>query len=490
MLRGFAPVDASDDCSVTGISLDSRTVQPGGLFLAVAGISSHGLDYVDTALQKGARAVAYEPRGDADRKLLEQVSRIPSWVAVPGLSQCAGEIASRFYGVPSAGLFTVGITGTNGKTSVASFVAQLSERLGQRCGIMGTLGNGFEGALDQSTHTTADAVTVQQTLATLRDAGAVAVAMEVSSHALSQARVGGVGFDVAVFTNLSRDHLDYHGTMQAYAEAKRSLLEVPGLTTAVVNMDDAEGQNWLASAPGQLSLLSYSMADNCADLYLSSVSLSLSGLEASLHYKGESISLKAPLIGQFNLSNILAAAAVMLARGFDMARIVECLPLLKPAPGRMQLLPSVTAGQPAVVVDYAHTPDALEQALAALRPHCAGTLHCVFGCGGNRDKGKRPMMAAIAEKLADRVIVTDDNPRTESPERIVADILRGVDAADNITVEHDRAAAIAKALSEAGEDDCVLIAGKGHESYQLVGDQCHDFDDAEVAMAWLREHAS
>ncbi len=483
LLAGFADVLPSDDVTVTGLSMDSRNLSEGALFLAVQGITSHGLCYVERALDQGGSAVAYEPAVGIEPYLLSQEK---PFVAVEALAEKAGYIAARFYGEPSRKLFVVGITGTNGKTSVAYFLAQIMPAAGFKSGVMGTLGCGMLGSLETASHTTADAVSVQAELAKLKQQEVQGVAMEVSSHALTQGRVNGVEFDAAVFTNLSRDHLDYHGDMESYAKAKRALLASPGLKVAVVNIDDTEGRRWQKVAPDGVKLVAYSVANETADVFLSVVELTQNGFSGRLHWQGESAAFSAALMGRFNLSNLLACAAVMLANNTSLGQVAKSLKGVAPAPGRMQLIETSSA-QPSVVVDFAHTPDALDKALSALKEHCCGELFCVFGCGGDRDAGKRPMMAAVSERLAGKVFVTDDNPRTESAAAIVAQIMDGFANRESVTLIHDRKKAIAAAISLAGAGDCVLIAGKGHETYQLIGHKKHPFNDVEVAVSCLRE---
>jgi UDP-N-acetylmuramoyl-L-alanyl-D-glutamate--2,6-diaminopimelate ligase len=349
-------------------------------------------------------------------------------------------------------------------------------------GSIGTLGAGLHGALKPTGFTTPLVLQLHALLADLHDAGARAVAMEVSSHALDQGRVDGVHFDVAVFTNLTRDHLDYHGDMQSYAAAKAKLLAWPGLRAAVVNIDDAFGRELCAGLPSTTHCISMSSRGAQADVRADNIVLDSSGISFDLLLGDARFAVQSPLLGRFNVDNLLAVAGILHALGDASAAIASTLTQLQPIPGRMNRLGG-SAGHPLVVIDYAHTPDALEQALISLREHAHGRVVCVFGCGGERDRGKRAQMAQIAERNADVVIVTDDNPRSEDGDAIVADIMSGFAQPQTVLVQRDRAAAISRAIGEAGPDDIVLVAGKGHEPYQEVLGVRHPFDDASIARA-------
>ncbi|MHB8823100.1 MAG: UDP-N-acetylmuramoyl-L-alanyl-D-glutamate--2,6-diaminopimelate ligase, partial [Pseudomonadaceae bacterium] len=396
--------------------------------------------------------------------------------------------AGRFYGEPSRILHLLGVTGTNGKTSVSQLVAQALDRLGERCGIIGTLGNGFHGELEQGYHTTPDTIGVQATLASLKQHEARAVAMEVSSHGLEQGRVAALAFDVAVFTNLSRDHLDYHGSMEAYAAAKARLFDMPGLRCRVINLDDAFGRS-LAAQPQESRLITYSLEDASADLYCPEPQLDDDGIHARLITPQGERSLRSPLLGRFNVSNVLAAVGALLGMDWPLDEILAVLPELHGPAGRMQRLGG--GDLPLVVVDYAHTPDALEKVLTALRPHARGQLVCLFGCGGERDRGKRALMAQVAERLADRVVATDDNPRNEPAEQILEDIRQGFAQPERVQFRPGRGAAIAAAIAAAQPEDVVLLAGKGHEDYQEicgVRQPFSDLDEARKALAAWEKH--
>jgi UDP-N-acetylmuramoyl-L-alanyl-D-glutamate--2,6-diaminopimelate ligase len=464
---------APSDLMIRELTLDSRSVRGGDLFLAVPGGSFDGRDHIADALKRGAAAVAYEVEG---AKVLP-ITDVPL-IPVKGLAAQLSDIAGRFYGDPSRSLNMVGVTGTNGKTSVTQLVAQALDLLGQRCGIVGTLGTGFYGALQSGRHTTPDPIAVQATISDLRKAGARAVAIEVSSHGLDQGRATALAFDVAVLTNLSRDHLDYHGTMQAYGEAKAKLFAWSDLRCRVINIDDEFGRS-LAAEKRESRLVTYSQVDSSAYLYCRDARFDDEGVRATLVTPQGQHLLRSSLLGRFNLSNVLAAVGALLGLDYPLDEILKVLPQLEGPVGRMQRLGG--GSRPLVVVDYAHTPDALEQVLTALRPHAKGQLLCLFGCGGDRDRGKRPLMAEVVERLADRVLVTDDNPRTEAPPRIFDDIRQGFAAPQSVRFIEGRGQAIAEIIASATASDVVVLAGKGHEDYQEINGQRQPFSDLEEA---------
>jgi UDP-N-acetylmuramoyl-L-alanyl-D-glutamate--2,6-diaminopimelate ligase len=490
-----APTAALASVVVDDVTLDSRDVTNGALFLALRGRTQHGLAFLPQVLAQGARAVLWEDDGATPAPTL------PGGVVglgVPSLGARAGLLADRFFGEPSAQLWVAGVTGTNGKTTVAWLVAQGLESCGRAAGYLGTLGGGRVAAVQPSTHTTRDAVSVHRELAQLRDAGATAVGMEVSSHALDQQRVAGVRFRSAALTNLTRDHLDYHGSMEAYAAAKARLFDWPGLGSRVLNVDDAFGAQLAqrVDAPGRVivtgraahsaPLTARLAAQGAGWVRAESVALTPGGQLiriASHRGRGE---LSSTLIGDFNSDNLLTALAILLSAELPLDRALRALSAAQAAAGRMETVSR--AGQPLALVDYAHTPDALAKALRAARGHAQGRLIVVFGCGGERDAGKRPLMAAVAAELADEVVITDDNPRRESPARIVADIVSGLPAGHRAQVVHDRAAAIELAVATARVGDVVLVAGKGHEDYQIVGDARRPFSDQATLRAALQRH--
>jgi UDP-N-acetylmuramoyl-L-alanyl-D-glutamate--2,6-diaminopimelate ligase len=491
LLEGLTTVAPEKDREVTGLTLDSRQVRPGSLFLACAGGGGHGLQFLQQALDKGAAAVAWEPNGEWSGSRVEQMAAGMSvpLLRVENLRRNANNIAGRFFGHPSRSLSVIGYTGTNGKTSSTQFLAQVLSAIGQ-CGVIGTLGNGFPGDLRPGTHTTPDPVDLQSILFDLRARGADAVAMEVSSHALDQGRVEAIHFDIAVLTNLSRDHLDYHGTMEEYGASKLRLFRMPGLRCVILNLDDPFGYEVLQQLPAGVPAVGYGLQrpDLLPDrldgwIWAEEIETDGSGMQIRLQTsRGDGV-FHSALLGRFNVSNLMSVLAVLLFQGVPLSEALQRLSVLRTVAGRMERFGG--GDQPLVVVDYAHTPDALEHALQAARDHTAGRLICVFGCGGDRDRGKRPQMGAIAERYADLVIVTDDNPRSEDGDRIVADILAGMDQPDGAKVERDRAAAIHGAVAEGNAGDLVLICGKGHEDYQLVGDQRLHFCDREQVRAAL-----
>ncbi|MEO8161002.1 MAG: UDP-N-acetylmuramoyl-L-alanyl-D-glutamate--2,6-diaminopimelate ligase, partial [Arenimonas sp.] len=407
LLAGETQLRAGFDPLLQGLSMDSRALKPGDAFVALAGASTHGLRYLAQARDAGVAAVLFEPPAPANTTLP------PEAVAVEGLRGKLGRLADRFYDGPSRHMQVTGVTGTNGKTSTVQLIAQALSLHGEHAGTIGTLGAGLYGRHVAGERTTPDVIAVHRLLAQLRDEGATQVAMEVSSHALDQGRVDAVAFKVAVFTNLSRDHLDYHGSMVEYGQAKARLFGWPTLRTVVINLDDAFGAQLFEAVPALVAKIGVS-ARGAAKASLRAVSPTLSpaGLQFQLAQGQGSFDVASPLLGRFNIDNLLSVAGTLRALGWPLAEVAAMLPRLSPVDGRMSRVGG-NHGQPLVVVDYAHTPDALEQALASLREHTPGRLTCVFGCGGDRDRGKRPQMAAIAEAGADRVIVTDDNPRSE-----------------------------------------------------------------------------
>ncbi|MFT3789819.1 MAG: UDP-N-acetylmuramoyl-L-alanyl-D-glutamate--2,6-diaminopimelate ligase [Rudaea sp.] len=487
LLAGIAPADAlaaSGDIVVRGLALDSRRVREGDAFFALSGTTAHGIAFAPKAVAQGAVVVLAERTEAASRA--SGIGVVPE-IWIDDLHDRVGEIAARFFDRPSESMRVIGVTGTNGKTSIVQLLAAALQDLGARAATIGTLGAGLVGAIREGERTTPDAISVQALLAEFRDVGASHVAMEVSSHAIEQGRVNAVAFEVAAFTNLTRDHLDYHGTMDAYGAAKARLFVWPGLRAAVINVDDAFGRGLVKDLPASVQGLKYGVDNVAADIVATNVVTSGDGLQFHLRTPWGEGDVATSLLGRFNVSNLLAVAGCLGALGFDFAQIRAALTDAKPVVGRMNRLGGGAA--PLVVVDYAHTPDALEQALTNLRAHCEGRLICVFGAGGERDRGKRPQMAAIVERLADRVIVTDDNPRNENGDFIVAQILEGFAHRGAATVQRDRARAIALALREAKAGDVVLIAGKGHEPYQEIAGVMHPFDDLAVARAALEANA-
>jgi len=492
LLKGVVPISVEQDCEITSLTIDSRDVVKGSLFVALKGTQQHGLNYASSVAEKGAAAIIWESDVNTQTQNLE----LPQ-IEVNDLRDNLGEIANRFYSSPSQSLNVIGITGTDGKTSVSHFIAQSLNN----CAVMGTLGIGLLSDLQTATHTTPDVITTHKNIATMELQQIKSVAMEVSSHALDQGRVAGVNFDVAVLTNLTRDHLDYHGTVEAYAEAKAKLFAWSDLKALVLNLDDEFGvemaQKWgcvfnnASTNAYQTQIIGYgvgSIADYPANsLVAVNAEFNSSGLSAQIHFDGQVAELKASVLGRFNLSNLLAALGAILALGDSLQNAVTELNKVHTVAGRIE---KVSDADVLAVVDYAHTPNALETVLKALREHTQNQLICVFGCGGDRDAGKRPLMAKIAEANSDVVIVTDDNPRSEDPQIIMKDIVAGFIYPAKATVEYDRATAIRLALKQASSGDTVLIAGKGHENYQILASGTIDFSDREEANKALQELAA
>jgi UDP-N-acetylmuramoyl-L-alanyl-D-glutamate--2,6-diaminopimelate ligase len=522
LLEGMTRVPGVANREVRGLQTDSRRVQNGDLFLAVPGMLADGRDFIGDAVASGACAIVYEKGDD----FVFHGAPVPAF-GTDGLHRKIGIIADRFYGSPSRRLVVVGVTGTNGKTTCTQLLAQALDNMesresalgsppspygrgnegegraplplsptpspargegsgpwrargARRCAIIGTLGSGFPGALNASIHTTPDAVTIQRLMADYLGQGAAQVSMEVSSHALEQGRVNGVQFHVAVFTNLSRDHLDYHSDMTAYGQAKARLFAMEGLKYAVINHDDAFGRQLLAGIGAQINSLSYGIEGG--DVRARDIRPSSDGLWMRVRTPDGETELRSPLIGRFNVYNLLAVLATLLALGVELNDAAARLSRVHPPAGRVERFGG-TNEFPLVVVDYAHTPDALEKILSALREHTRGKLWCVFGCGGDRDRGKRPVMGEIAERLADVVVLTDDNPRHESGDTIISDIVGGMRATPQVI--RDRRVATITAIEGAGAGDVVLIAGKGHEDYQQVGGERLPYSDRDTVRALL-----
>ena len=513
---------AQKGVAVTRLTADSRRVRPGDLFVAFPGAQADGRDFIAQAVAKGAAAVIAEAGSAVGAGTAATAPGFPV-VEVAGLSLLSGELAHLVYGRPSEQLWLAGVTGTNGKTSISQWIAQAMNLMmylppgrpkadtafptesrsdehqsprssgkgpGEsfhKCAVIGTLGNGFLDALDESPNTTPDAITLHAALAGFVAQGADACAMEVSSIGLDQGRINGAVFDVAVFTNLTRDHLEYHGTMEAYAAAKEKLFLVPGLGAAVLNLDDPMGIALAAKLRGRMRTFGYALdagRQGLADETLCAENLRMDA--AGIEFDLRGVKFAAPVVGRFNASNLLAVIGALLARHERLEDIAVALRSLRPPPGRMQAVGGTR--EPLVVVDYAHTPDALDKALGVLRETAAargGQLVCVFGCGGDRDPGKRPQMGDIAARLADRVLVTSDNPRGEDPLTIIAGIVAGMPPPRRI--EPDRAQAIAAAVLEADARDVILLAGKGHEAYQEIAGVRHPFSDLDAARSALAE---
>lgn len=481
LLKGICRVPSVLDTSVFGLAIDSRKVRKGDLFLAVSGSQSESTDHIKEAIENGANAVVAEGSSSAG-KVFEDGNAIELFVE--NLKDQIGLIADRFFRSPSSDVSVVGVTGTNGKTSVTNYLANYFSHAEQVSGVIGTLGYGLvnrgSATLKETGFTTPNIVDVHKYLAELRDAGAATVFMEVSSHGLTQGRVNGVRFEGAVFTNLSREHLDYHGSMAGYAASKVMLFTTEHLKFVVVNQDDHYAQQFIDAVHKGVDVFTYGIESE-SDIRVLTYQLgadSASTITAEVSTSAGEFGIYSNLIGKFNLSNLLAVMAVAVAKQ-DLNACEQRIQAILPVDGRMEMLQ--LKHKPVVVVDFAHTPDALKNAIAAVKPHCQGNVIVVFGCGGDRDVGKRKEMAHIAETLADVIVVTDDNPRTESADIITDHIFEGFNAKRDITLEHNRELAIQHAISGAGEQDLVLIAGKGHESWQEINGKKYPFSDIDVA---------
>jgi UDP-N-acetylmuramoyl-L-alanyl-D-glutamate--2,6-diaminopimelate ligase len=462
---------------IARLATDSRRIRPGDTFVAFPGERSDGRRHIPQAIAAGAASVVWEAEGFA----WDPAWNLPN-LAVEGLRRRLGALAAQVYGDPSHKMWVVGITGTNGKTSCSHWIAQALNRLRRPTALIGTLGLGFPNVLMPATHTTPDAVTLQEQLADWLARGARCISMEVSSHGLDQGRVNSAAFAAALFTNFSRDHLDYHGSMERYGAAKARLFHWPGLQHAIVNLDDPFGVQLAASIDRtRVQVLGYGFGKG--EIAGHDLALSQRGLRLEIATPWGATVVRSALLGAFNAANLLGVLGVLLAAGARLDEAAEALAHVTPPAGRLEMIR--VQGRPLVVVDYAHTPDALEKVLETLRPLLApgARLWCVFGCGGDRDPGKRPLMGEVATRLADQAIVTSDNPRSEAPRAIIDAVIAG--AHPNYHVEEDRAAAIARAVREAAHQDIVLIAGKGHETYQEIAGVRLPFSDAEVARGAL-----
>ncbi|MFP5439873.1 MAG: UDP-N-acetylmuramoyl-L-alanyl-D-glutamate--2,6-diaminopimelate ligase [Gammaproteobacteria bacterium] len=475
---------------VTGVCDDSRIVSAGDIYLALRGAQADGRVHIAQAIEAGAVAVLAE--ADDSVAVDSSVNGVPV-IAVPRLRALAGVIAAQFHGVPSRRLAVVAVTGTNGKTTTSWLVAQALEQLGCRAAVMGTLGVGAvgNGPREPLRNTTPGAVELQSLLAGLADAGYGAVAMEASSIGIEQHRLAGTELRAALFTNLSRDHLDYHGTMEAYAEAKAPLFSWPGLDGAVLNGDDPHALQWLASGRVRAGrVYTYGAAGRGHDIELLDLAAGEQGSRLALRVEGQAVTLETRLLGGFNAANLMAVIGALRVLGYPLDAICAALGELRPPAGRMESFGGGHA--PLCVVDYAHSPDALEKVLGVLRERSTGALWCVFGCGGDRDRGKRAQMGAIAARLADMSVITSDNPRSEAPQAIVDDILAGMKdlPPGRVRVVLDRADAIARAVQQAGAGDTVLVAGKGHEDYQEIAGVRLPFSDRDAVVAALAARAA
>lgn len=470
--------------SIQSLCLDSREASPGCLFFAVRGTALDGRDYVDAAIAGGAVAIVV----DSAHPLTHKVAAAVCVVAIEELSLQLGRIAERFYQYPSASLTMYGVTGTNGKTSITYYLAQALTTLGHCAGVIGTTGNGLWPDLTASLLTTPNPIELASLLARFVNQGAEATAMEVSSHALAQYRADGIRFDTAIFTNLTRDHLDYHETMDAYALAKQRLFDFPDVTYRIFNTDDAMGLAW-AKAYQSMTTFTYGLTpyDSYQHTYVTAIDYDANGVQIIINSPWYQGPLRLNLLGPFNVQNVLAVFVALCVHQYTPSLVLKALTKLSGAPGRMQCVRH--EGKPLVVIDYAHTPDALANALEALKLHTKGKLWCVFGCGGDRDKGKRPLMAKIAEQNADHIIVTSDNPRNEDAATIIEEVCAGFSSHASYDKDVDRITAIHAALTHANVSDTILIAGKGHEPYQEINGHRIPYQDLAVVEQYYSVNA-
>lgn len=496
LLSGLTNSAQLPEVDVSGVTIDSRAVVEGDCFIALKGTVTDGAHYIQQSISAGAVVVLVDEASEVD---INRSNISVPVVSINNLTQWVSQIAGRFYSDPSHILNIAAFTGTNGKTTCSQLYAQLMASVSVagdtvKSAYIGTTGYAIaESQLKKNVSTvftdksrghqltTPDAVSAQRILAELADGGSQYIALEASSHSLVQYRLQAVQIDTAVFTNLSRDHLDYHQTIENYAAAKASLFALPSVKTAVINMDDAVGKQIIADLRTDICRLTYSLKNQAADIYCKDIVYSASGSSATIQTPWGSGKLKSSLLGEFNLSNLLAVIATACAQGAVLQDCLLAVATLQAVTGRMELISSTI--QPQVIVDYAHTPDALEKALCALKPFCEGNLWLVFGCGGNRDIGKRKEMGAVASQYADKVVITNDNPRFEAPEKIAQQILEGISC--DVEIELDRRRAIATSIIQADKQDIVLIAGKGHENYQIIENSRIAFSDQEEALAAL-----
>jgi len=498
LLQNIIEIDSIPDVNISGLTLDSRKVKSGDLFFAYLGETLDGKQFIDQAIANGAAAIlcdttkqsakdfeildpAVKPRDDG------QKSSIPI-IAIPNLIEKIGVIAANFYDNPSREMLVIGITGTNGKTSISYLLTSALQKLRRKVGLIGTLGYGTTSALTPSIYTSPNPIMLQRILHDFKQQNIDTVVMEVSSHSLDQKRFSGIEIKFATFTNLTHDHLDYHKTMQEYAKAKQQLFTMPSIKHGIFNLDDPIGLNWFKQFKNNFEVFGYTLKLNSDKNIIAAKNIQTHphGICADIISPWGEGELKSILLGRFNISNLLAVITNLCLLGYDLNKVLSVIPTLQPVPGRMQIFS--VENKPLIVIDFSHTPDALQHALQTLREHCRGKLFCVFGCGGDRDRDKRPKMAKIAEQLSDQVIVTNDNVRFENPQQIANDILTGLTKPDKILVELDRTKAIALTIQKACPQDIILLAGKGHEPYQIIGDKRLPYSDIETVKKTFAEH--
>ncbi|QUM78224.1 UDP-N-acetylmuramoyl-L-alanyl-D-glutamate--2,6-diaminopimelate ligase [Moritella sp. 24] len=471
------------ELAVNALIIDSRNIKSGDCFVAINGHALDGRRFISSAIKDGATAVLKDADTQTEHGYIEYIDGI-AIISFFALNQALSALADNFYQSPSQQLKLIGVTGTNGKSTITQIIANWVTLLSGKAGVMGTIGNGLFDQLVQAENTTGSGLDVQREIANQLQLGAELCAMEVSSHGLIQGRVNALDFDVALFTNLTRDHLDYHGDMATYADAKKILFQ-DAVKHKILNVDDAYGKAWSQEWPDAIQFsVQQDLSNNTSPfLYSRDLSFDTTGFSCELKTSWGEGTLKCGLIGEFNASNVIAACASLLALGYDLTALLQVAPQLTAVCGRMELFKQ--EGHAACVVDYAHTPDALEKALQALRVHCEGKLWCIYGCGGDRDTGKRPLMAQVAEQFSDMAVITDDNPRTESASTIVTDMLAGLTYPDAVEIIHDRRRAIHWAMTQSAADDIILVAGKGHEDYQIIGVKKHHYSDRDTITEML-----
>ena len=492
LLSDFCDSDYLPDVEVKGLALDSRQVEQGYVFVALEGGFDHGLAYAEAAISRGAVAVLCDAQHDQYcQQILSKIMTMAVCIPVKNLYSKLSLLSNKFYCSPSEKIFVSGVTGTDGKTSVSHFIAQAMNSNDAPAALIGTLGNGLIDQLDESSHTTPDIFSLNSMLSRFEQQGATSVAMEVSSHGLDQDRVQGIDFDVAVLTNLTRDHLDYHGNIESYKQAKKKLFIENNDRSLVLNVDDAFGSEMFSEFGGKRTVWLYGLNElqvkqSKLFVYANHIENKPQGMKFMLVSSYGSAEVNLGLIGEFNIYNALACFCVLLQSGMNFNYAVKRIEKLQTVTGRMEVISK--EDKPVVVIDYAHTPEALSQALINVRKHVIGKVICVFGCGGDRDAGKRPLMAQAADALADLVILTSDNPRNEDPAQIIDEIRQGISSELKLIVEEDRASAIQQAINMASTDDLILIAGKGHEEYQIIANKKIPFSDKQKAIDSLEAY--
>jgi len=499
LLKGWVTLQTHhSETSITGLSLDSRFTKKGDLFIALQGLQQHGLEHSEQAIANGASALVWESSSQVNEN--ELPDDIPC-LEIENLQQKLGLICQRFYNNASAQINVMAVTGTDGKTSVSQFIAQAMQQLNSACGVVGTLGYGVYPSFDNASHTTPDAIRIHSLLHDFYIDEVKNVVLEASSHGLSQGRLNGVVIDTAVFTNLGRDHMDYHKTIEEYFNSKKILFQCKDLKNAVINIDDEFGARLVKEFSNQLNIISYSIEPSASEpgarnssSYINAINIKSEDGKTSFDIDSSwgTATVNTKLVGRFNISNLLAVSGALLVSGIEFSDAVKAISTIQTVSGRLEFVAKETnTGKdlPNVVIDYAHTPQALMNVLKVLKEQCTGKLWCVFGCGGNRDQGKRKLMAEAVEQYADIAIVTDDNPRFENPAQITDEIESGFSSASSYTLIHDRQKAIEYAIQAADEKDIVLIAGKGHEAVQIINNEHFPFDDKKIANEILQSKA-